>query len=64
MELDRRIGAIEKCGKNQGPHQYIPVRWHHDVETNIEEVTHFMCMVCFTRVGIATLLKHGFEAKL
>ncbi len=56
--------AIELCGKNRGPHDYIPIEWS---ETNLikgvpiegmkmTRVTKFICRVCFNNVDTSTLL--------
>jgi hypothetical protein len=45
---------IELCGKNRGPHDYMPIEWiSHE---GIERVTRLICRTCFCNVDIATLL--------
>lgn len=71
IEWDRKVEAVTLCGKNRGPHDYIPVRWTEKklVPESIEgvivrSITHLMCRVCFTRVSMDTLLTHWPEAKI
>lgn len=61
-EQDRKIDAITKCGANRGPHDYIPISWFTDKES--EHVRILMCRVCFTRINIKTCYDMGYEAKL
>lgn len=60
-EYQRKVDAIEKCGKNMGPHYYIPIIWKKKDE--VEYVAQLMCRVCFTRVSMDTLIKQYPEAK-
>jgi hypothetical protein len=54
LEAKKKRDAIEKCGKNMGPHDYIPIEW---TKTNdVERVTRLICRVCFCNVSISTLL--------
>lgn len=53
-EYERRIDAVAVCGKNRGPHDYIPISWLR-TETS-EHVTKLMCRICFNQVGIQTLM--------
>lgn len=59
-EYERRISIIQTCGRNRGPHDYIPIAWFGTEED--KQVTHFMCKVCMIRVSMKTLLKHFHEA--
>jgi hypothetical protein len=61
-EYERRIDAISVCGKNRGPHDYIPVAFAKD--TNAEYVTMFICRTCFVRVSTQTLYEHFPEVKV
>ena len=47
--------AMELCGKNRGPHDFIPI----EVVTtgNIERVTRFLCRVCFSNISTQTILE-------
>lgn len=62
-DYDKRINDIKLCGRNMGPHDYIPVRWMIESEDSSEsklqtkEVTHFMCRICFAKVNMKTILK-------
>ena len=60
IEAKRKRDTIEKCGKNMGPHDYIPIEWCESdaaVEAEkayrIKRVTRFICRVCF---DVATLI--------
>ena len=61
-EARKKREAIELCGKNRGPHDYIPIESRIDVdrtpnsESSINRVTRFMCRVCFNSVNTSTLL--------
>jgi hypothetical protein len=51
---------IELCGKNRGPHDYIPIEWFYTKdEKGIEyqRVSRFICRVCFKNVNTGTLIK-------
>ena len=48
--------AIELCGKNRGPHDYVPIEWRSDPEAQPERVTRFLCRVCFCNVNTSTLI--------
>jgi hypothetical protein len=56
-DYEKRLDAISVCGKNRGPHDWIPVRWHTDAVTAIKEITHLMCRVCYNKVNVATLIR-------
>ncbi len=58
----QKLDAIEKCGANRGPHDYIPMAWMR-TETS-EHVTHLLCRTCFVRVNVQTLFEHYHEVKL
>jgi hypothetical protein len=51
--------SVELCGKNRGPHNYMPIEMIKNNE--IERVTRLMCTVCFTHVSVANLLEHSKE---
>lgn len=55
-EAKKKRDAIEKCGKNGGPHDYIPIEF---ISTNqgIERATRFLCRVCFRTVRTSVLLE-------
>ncbi len=55
-EYDRKVDAITLCGKNRGPHDYIPLSW---LKTNTaEHVTHLICKTCFLRINLDTITKY------
>ena len=51
--------SVELCGKNRGPHDYIPIEW---VKSNVaERVTRLLCRTCFKHVSVSNLLEHSVE---
>jgi len=59
-EARKKRELIELCGKNRGPHDYIPIEWfyikdEHGVE--YKRVSKLLCRVCFCNVTTATLMK-------
>lgn len=60
VEAQRKKDAIELCGKNRGPHDYIPIEWRaNDVNgiTN-NRVIRMLCRVCFCNVTVRTFLEN------
>jgi hypothetical protein len=59
IEAKRKRDTIEKCGKNMGPHDYIPIEWTiAGPETDqVKRVTRFICRVCFCNINTATLIE-------
>lgn len=71
--LQNKLDAINKCGKNYGPHDYIPIEWINYESTssstntkvvNKRRVTKLMCRTCFVYVEVKTLMKMYGEVKL
>jgi len=56
IEATRKREAIELCGRNRGPHDYIPIEWKEDVDSKVKRVTRFLCRVCFCNVATTTFL--------
>lgn len=54
VEARKKREEIELCGKNRGPHDYIPIEWLNTGE--FKRVTRFLCRVCFCNVNTSTLL--------
>jgi hypothetical protein len=54
-ERERRE-KVELCGKNRGPHDYIPIQWVTD--NNIKRVTRLLCRTCFCTVSMSCLVTH------
>ncbi len=53
--------AVELCGKNRGPHNYIPIEW---LRTDTSErVTRIMCLTCFCHVALSNILEYSKEVK-
>jgi hypothetical protein len=61
-EFKQRKDAIEVCGKNRGPHDYIPVSWVRSATA--DHVTKMICRICFTHVHMKTLYENYPEATL
>lgn len=61
-EARKKKDLIEKCGKNMGPHDYIPIEWN-KTET-AERVTRLFCRVCFSHVSVKALLDNYPEIKI
>jgi len=58
-EARRKREAIELCGKNRGPHDYVPIEWFTAKNTegaDTERVSRFLCRVCFNTVNTSTLI--------
>ena len=55
----RKRELIELCGKNRGPHDYIPIEhmYVEEKEAKYKRATRFLCRVCFCNVRTSTLLK-------
>lgn len=60
-DYDKMIDRVSLCGKNRGPHDYIPIK--KVIEQKVESVTMFMCRVCFNRVSMDLLVEHFDEIK-
>lgn len=59
-EARKKRELIELCGKNRGPHDYIPIEWFYskdDKGIQYKRISHFLCRVCFCNVNTSTLLK-------
>lgn len=56
LEARRKREEIELCGKNRGPHDYIPIEWKSDKDKKTECITRFMCRICFNNIDTMTLL--------
>jgi prephenate dehydratase len=54
IEARRIRETIELCGKNRGPHDYIPIE---NITTGtVTRTTRFLCRVCFNTVDTSTLI--------
>jgi hypothetical protein len=58
IEARRRREKIELCGKNRGPHDYIPIEWMYVEKDGVKykRLTRMICRVCFNNVTTNTLL--------
>ncbi len=54
IEARRIRETIELCGKNRGPHDYIPIEWA--TVKDVRRITRFLCRVCFCNVDTSTLI--------
>ena len=61
IEARRKREAIELCGKNRGPHDYMPIEWLKS-ETS-ERVTRMLCRDCFNHVSVKSLLENYPDIK-
>lgn len=61
-EYNRKMEDITLCGKNRGPHDYIPTAWIE--EENKRYISILMCRVCFVRITMKTCYDLGHEAKM
>lgn len=51
--------AVELCGKNRGPHDYMPIEW---LSTNTSKrVTRLMCRICFSHISMVNILENSRE---
>jgi hypothetical protein len=58
-DLRNKKDAVELCGKNRGPHNYIPIEWNETEACkgkNVKRVTRLLCIVCLCNVSMETLI--------
>lgn len=64
-EARKKREEIELCGKNRGPHQYIPIEWMYSEwmqstgekkQSTYKRVTRFLCTVCFNNINTSSLI--------
>lgn len=59
-EARRKRELIELCGKNRGPHDYMPIEWFctkgDKAGVEYKRVSRLLCRICFCSVNTATLL--------
>lgn len=51
--------AVELCGKNRGPHDYIPIEWLKTATS--ERVTRLLCRICFKHISVFNILENSSE---
>jgi hypothetical protein len=61
IEVQRKKEKVEKCGKNMGPHNYIPIEWTTTEST--KRVTRLICLTCFENISMSFLLSRYPEIK-
>lgn len=54
VEETKRREAIELCGKNRGPHDYIVIEMK--VDNGITRTTRLLCRTCFSNISVKYLL--------
>ncbi len=59
IEVRKKKENIELCGKNRGPHDYIPIEWNKT--PTAERVTRLLCRVCFKHIAVKILLENYEE---
>jgi len=57
--LREKKESVELCGKNRGPHDYIPIEWLKN--DNAERVTRLLCTNCFKHVSVYNILENSCE---
>lgn len=62
LESRKKRESVELCGKNRGPHDYIPIEWIKN--ENVERVTRLFCRICFCNVAMSNLLENYLEVKI
>ena len=55
-KIRERKEAVELCGKNRGPHDYMPISW--TMTATSKHVTRMMCRICFSHVAISHLMEN------
>lgn len=55
-EAQKKKDAIEKCGVNRGPHDYIPIEW--SITPSAKRVTRLLCRVCFCHIAMNSLIEN------
>lgn len=59
LEARRKREAIELCGKNRGPHDYMAIEWlivQGEDNRKIKRITRLLCRICFCNVNVSTLI--------
>ena len=51
--------AVELCGKNRGPHDYIPIEWR--ITDSSHRVTKLLCRICFCHISVQNLIENCAE---
>ena len=51
--------AIELCGKNRGPHDWIGIEWREN--DGVRRLTRMMCRVCLANVSVGIMMNYGTE---
>lgn len=58
-EMREKKEAVELCGKNRGPHDYIPIEWLSTATS--KRVTRMMCRICFNHISMVNILENSRE---
>lgn len=62
----RKREAVELCGKNRGPHDYMPIEWFYTKDENgleFKRVSRLLCRVCFCQIKTKELVNNYPEVK-
>lgn len=62
IEARRKREALELCGKNRGPHDYIAIEWTHTKTS--QRVSRIMCRTCFRHIPMSEVLERYEEIKI
>lgn len=62
IEARKKREALELCGKNRGPHDYMPIEFLK--AGNYERVTRMLCRVCFSHITTKDILDNYPEINL
>lgn len=60
-KVQQQTEEIELCGKNRGPHDYIPIEWKQ--VDSIQRMTRLLCRICFKNIETKVLLDRYPEIK-
>lgn len=63
-DYEKKIDAIQLCGKNRGPHDYLPIAWNYTKDPEAKYVTALLCRVCFNRIKMTTIIENFEEVKI
>jgi hypothetical protein len=58
QDARRKKESVELCGKNRGPHDYMPIESRTD-DLGVNRIIRLMCRVCFCSVYVKDLLDNN-----
>ena len=62
LEKKQKKDKVELCGKNRGPHDYIPIEW--SITKTSKRVTRLLCRTCFVHVSVGEIVCNYSSASL